>query len=123
MYCTEEEFKMIRDCCLLPIMLDMVEKKRLEMEASGVTMKRLYCTALVRMQDLMLADLLQFRKKLSDAGIKLWKIDDSEVRKKSAFKYQYKCRGYVNVFEMLRDFARAEISKKFGYYIALVFKR
>lgn len=85
-------------------------------------MKSLYQAALTRLQDMIHADLVYTRNQLRTLDIKLWKVDTSEVREKSAFKYEYVNKGYRGVFEMLRIFVRAEVSKKFGQYIAKVFQ-
>ncbi|SEN94218.1 hypothetical protein [Paenibacillus sp. OV219] len=118
---TPEEIILIKECCLLPIMLDMLEKQRLEMEKSTSPMKTLYQAALIRLQNTIHADLMNTRNQLREANIKMWKVHSSEVREKSAFKYEYSNKGYRGVFEMLRSLVRAEISKKFGQYIGRVF--
>lgn len=115
---TSEELIMIKTCCMLPIMLDMVEKQKQDMEKSSAMMKTLYLAALEKLQNTIHADLVETRKQLRTANIKMWKVDNTEVRKESAFKYKINCRGYDGVFEMLRNFTKAEISKKFGIYIA-----
>lgn len=118
---TPEEIIMIKECCLLPMMLDIVEKQRHEMEGSSSPMKSLYLAALNRLQDMIHADLVRTRHELRVADIKMWKVDPAVIREKSAFKYEYVNKGYRGVFEMLRSLVRAEISKMFGQYIAKVF--
>lgn len=121
MISTPEELVMIKDCCLLPLMLDMVEKQKQDMEMSNAMMKSLYLLALEKLQNTIHADLVNTRKQLRDVDIKMWKVDTAEVREKSAFKYEYVNKGYRGVFEMLRSLVRAEISKKFGQYITNLF--
>ncbi|AZN43348.1 hypothetical protein [Paenibacillus albus] len=121
MISTPEELVMIKDCCLLPMMLDVVEKQKQGMQESDEMMKSLYLIALEKLQNTIHADLADIRKQLRAMDIKMWKVDSAEVREKSAFKYEYVNKGYRGVFEMLRSLVRAEISKKFGQYIAIVF--
>ncbi len=123
MISTPEELVMIKECCLLPLMLDMVEKQRKDMETSTTPMKSLYLATLLKLQDMIHADLVYTRNQLRTADIKLWKVDASEVREKSAFKYEYVNKGYRGVFEMLRSLVKAELAKKFGQYIAKVFEK
>lgn len=113
MYATNDELKLMHDSVLFPLMLDIIEKNRQELEQSKHSLRGLYTASLVRLREMILEDMQEYRKKLIQAEIKMWKVDHES----NSIKYKYKRRGYEGDFELHRNVARSELSTKFGKYI------
>ncbi|MCZ8520182.1 MULTISPECIES: hypothetical protein [Paenibacillus] len=116
---TKEELELIRDYTLLPMMLTIVEKNRIQMELSTVSMKKLYVTALHALMRQIHMDLVLVKKSLRERSIKVY--DDEAVD--SAIHYRYVCRGYEDRLAMTRDVVRSEISVRLARYVAGLFRQ
>ena len=116
---SEEELDLIRDFILLPKMMTIVEKSRKEIELSDHSLKRLYLAAAEVLQERILRDLTAVRKELKTRGIKIW--EDEPCPGGTEFRYKYSFRGYVHEFSIMRPVVKAQISVRFGRYIARLF--
>ncbi|GGG82961.1 hypothetical protein [Paenibacillus radicis (ex Gao et al. 2016)] len=114
----KEELELIRDFVLLPMMLDIVEKNRRDIELSFYTMKTLFIKASYTLMKLIESDLTIVRKELRDRNIRVFQ--DELASEGGAIHYRFVCRGYEDRFSMIRDAARAEISVRIARYIAKV---
>ncbi|SFS77754.1 hypothetical protein [Paenibacillus sp. BC26] len=118
MVTTKEELKLIHDSVLLPLMLDMIEKSRQEIEQSKYSLRTLYATALNKLREMLLTDMKEHRKQLMKANIKLWKVEVETGN----IKYRFKTRGFESDFELHRNMVKNDLSVKFGVYISRVSK-
>jgi hypothetical protein len=116
---SREELDLIRDVILLPKMMTIVEKSRKEIELSDHSLKRLYLAVAEVLQDRIRGDLTVARKELKARGIKIW--EDEQRPGGMEFRYHYNCRGYVHEFSITRPIVKAQISVRFGRYIARMF--
>jgi len=115
---SKEELELIRDYVLLPIMLTIVEKNKMEIALSSYSLKNLYVIASQVLMRKILLDLTAVKKSLKERNIKVFE----EERIDSAVHYRFVCRGYEDKFAMMRDVIRAEISMKLAKYISDIFK-
>ncbi|WP_042160195.1 hypothetical protein [Paenibacillus gorillae] len=116
----KEELEFIRDFVLLPMMLDIVEKNRRDIELSSYTMKTLFIRASFAVIKLIENELAAVRKELKMRKIQVFQ--DELESEGGAIHYRFVCRGYEDRFSMIRDAARAEISVRIARYIAKVCK-
>ncbi|WP_438351458.1 hypothetical protein ACP8HI_12900 [Paenibacillus sp. FA6] len=110
---TRQEFEMMREYILLPVMLHIVEKKIQEVERSPQMLKLLYSTAAKVLANHIRDDMQKSKKVLHERSIRVFEDtkDDDELT------YRYICRGYEDRFMMTREFMRAEISVRIGRYV------
>ncbi|WP_028547998.1 hypothetical protein [Paenibacillus sp. UNC451MF] len=109
---TNKEMEMMRDFVLLPVALQIVEKKSIEVEMSTQTLKLLYSAAAKILARNIRDDLLKNRKALLERHIRV--IED--IKDDSSLYYRYSCRGREDRFIMTKDFIRSEISLRIGRY-------
>lgn len=115
---TVEELLTIRDFVLLPLLLTYVENGRKSAARIDHPMKELFMMAIDALMDRIHADLVQVRKALKAANIKVW--EDAHLDSTMWYKYLY--RGYEDRFAITRDLVKAEMSVRLGKYFARVFK-
>lgn len=94
---TMGELVLIRDYVILPIMLSVAEKKRLDEDVLT----------------LIHSDMVEVKKALKQSDIKIF----DEEYAGDIIRYKYICRGYHDKFAMIRDVIKAEISIRLGRYV------
>ncbi|BBI32064.1 hypothetical protein [Cohnella abietis] len=109
---SKEELFMIRESILLPHMMTMVEKSRIDIEQSLNPMRDLISRFMVVMLDTINADLVKIKIAMSKANIKVW----DEDHQGDVLYYRYRFRGYEESFGMIREVMRAQISVGLGEY-------
>jgi hypothetical protein len=109
---TAQDVEVIRDYILLPYMMTMIERSRLEIVNSTNPMRDLMSRLLNAMLDIINADLRQIKITMSKSNIKVW--DDEHAG--AVLYYRYRCRGYEDRFGMVREVMRAEISVRLTKY-------
>lgn len=115
---TKEELEMIRDYCLLPIMLAIVENSRKQIEYSvALSIKQLYLAATDALLHRIRRDLTAVKSGLRKHDIKVF---EDERQDKNGRYYRFICHGYEDKFSLIRDLIRAEVSIRLGSYIAEV---
>ncbi|XEC97033.1 hypothetical protein AB6A23_11110 [Paenibacillus tarimensis] len=119
---TEEELELVRDYCILPIMLTIVENNKREMEYSTYSLRGLYVAAADKLMDRIHADLVQVRKVMR---AKKFKVVEAERKGyvDTALDYTFYCRGYEFPFSLMKAVIKYEISVRLGKYIAELFKK
>ena len=110
---TRQEFEMMREYILLPVILHIVEKKILEVEGSPQMLKLLYSTAAKVLARHIREDMQKSKKILHERSIRVF--EDTKID--GELTYHYICRGYEDRFTMTREFMRAEISVRIGRYV------
>lgn len=116
---TIEEFTLIRDYILMPHMLTMVQRSIEEIETSGNVMRRLYANASHVIMNRMTADMVEVRRKLKKAGIRVGDPDQDDF----VTNYPFTCRGYTDNFGITREAMRTEISLRMTAYISELSER
>jgi len=116
---TKEELVMIRDAVMLPMMLDIADRNRQQIERSSHTLKALYSKAVLVVMDEISSDLAKVRKELRQRNIKV--IEDGQ--RDQVIYNRFICRGYEERFGMVREVVKAEIGVRFGEYIGRAFKK
>lgn len=115
---TKEELQMIRDYCLLPIMLTMVENSRRQIEyAAALSIRQLYLAAVDALLRKIQTDLSAVKSGLREHKIKVF---EDERQDRDGRYYRFVCRGYEDNFVLIRDLIRAEISIRLSSYITEV---
>jgi hypothetical protein len=109
---THHDIELIRDYILLPHMMTMVDRSRVEIEQSANPLRDLMSRFMIAMLDAINADLVKIRIAMSKGRIKVW--DDEHAG--DVLYYRYKCRGYEERFGMMREVMRAEISVRLKEY-------
>ncbi|MEC0213106.1 hypothetical protein ABEX47_06730 [Paenibacillus ehimensis] len=109
---TKKEFEMMRKSIILPVVLNIVEKKSIEVEMSSQTLKPLYSAAAKVLANTIRADVQQSKKDLVERNIRVFEDGKDD----SLLYYRYVCRGHKDRFMMTKDFMRDEISMQIGVY-------
>lgn len=115
---TQEEFKLIRDSIILPMMLTIVEQNYRRIETTDLSLRKLYIAATQALMDQVHSDLVKVKKILRERSIKVME----EEKIDSTARYRVFCRGYEDSFTIIRDVVRAEISVRLGKYIGDLFR-
>ncbi|MFE5318930.1 hypothetical protein ACFQ88_09490 [Paenibacillus sp. NPDC056579] len=109
---TRKELELMREYILLPVALQIVEKRSIEVEMSSMTLKLLYSAAAKILARKIREDVQKSRAALLEKNIRLFE----ESKDDTALYYRYVCRGREDRFTMTKDFMRAEISARIGRY-------
>lgn len=116
---SKEEIELIRDYCLMPLLLDLVEKNKKDMEFTDHTLKPLYIKAADALWKRIHADLYEIRKELKRIGCKVNKLDRYDP---AAIHFEFRLRGYREEFGIMKMLVKSEMSMRLGNYIAGMFK-
>ncbi|RAP76991.1 hypothetical protein [Paenibacillus montanisoli] len=109
----------VRDSVLLPMMMNVIEKNRKEIERSNYSLKGLYTASADALLDLVHDDLVKVKKELRELHIKV--IEDDRID--DAIHYRFIYKGYEHKFALMRFVVRSEISVRLGRYIAALFQK
>lgn len=116
---TQDEFRMIRESVILPMMLSIVERNYKKLETTDLSLRKLYITATQVLMDRIHADLSKVKKELRERKIR---VHEEEMIDSTA-RYKVFCRGYEDSFTIMRDLVKAEIGVQLSNYISSVFHR
>lgn len=116
---TPEEILLVRDYCLLPMMLNVVETNLRSIEHSNYSLRRLYITSTQALLDLVHRDVVALREQLLRHHIRVF----DEERVDNMIQFKFVCRGYEDHFTMTSDVARSEIGTRLTHYIRKLFNR
>jgi hypothetical protein len=116
---SKEELELIRDFCLLPMLLDIVEKNKKDMEYTEYTLKSLYIIAINVLSGTIHRDLSDINKELKRIKCKVNKLDKYDP---AAVHFEFWLRGYHNEFGLMKEVVRSEMSVRLGKYIAGILK-
>ncbi|MNI46132.1 hypothetical protein D3C73_1005810 [compost metagenome] len=103
---TEEDLQIVKNYVLLPVLLDMLSRDidRLKAYADGVIFNHLIFY-LREIEGLIFTELQNLRKRLKQRGIIIISVDT----KAAGIDVEYKIRGYLQKFKMLRSLVKAEL--------------
>jgi hypothetical protein len=103
----EEDLHLLKSFILLPILLDMLVRDMEELKLYGD--KLIYGHVIFYLQQLesfMHAELQTIKSQMRKQDIKVLAVD----RKTQGIQVEYKVRGYVHHFTMLRSLIKAELT-------------
>ncbi|MFE5317583.1 hypothetical protein ACFQ88_02625 [Paenibacillus sp. NPDC056579] len=120
MNATEKEMNLISDYILLPIVISIVNKNRLEMETSTAMLRNLYASAAEIVMNRMREDLNAVRLQLKELNICV--IDSVETRDHDSVHYPYLLRGQSGRFTIRKEAVKAEVGRRLSRYITEVIK-
>ena len=103
---TEEELRIVKECAILPVMLDVLEKDIRSMETSGLT--TLYIDRLKSIQQSVMVKLSQLKRECRARHIDIVETH----RKEYSLLLRYRCRGYQHHMELQWDFVKASIEQR-----------
>ncbi|WP_195572989.1 hypothetical protein [Paenibacillus sp. 1001270B_150601_E10] len=109
---TEEDLHLIKECVLLPILLDALERDLAILGKTPLKMNALYCMLLRHAQDQITMDLARIRKQMRVLGLKIYE----ERRTELGVEAYYLCRGYHHKCSMLWSLVRAELHTRLSAY-------
>ncbi|WP_240941086.1 hypothetical protein [Paenibacillus sp. HB172176] len=110
---TEEELALVKQYVLLGIVMQILDHDIRVIDKSGMKLPRLYESLLRGLQDRVLLDLADVRRKFRQIGIKVYE----EKREKDGLRSQYVCRGYHHHFFMVWNFVKAESERVLRRYM------
>ncbi|WP_106768167.1 hypothetical protein [Paenibacillus faecalis] len=103
---TREELQMVKECAILPFLLDILEKDIRNMEASDLT--GAYIERLKEIQRSFIARLNRLKSNCRAHSI----IIVETHRKEYSLLLRYRCNGYEHHMELQWDFIRADIEQR-----------
>ncbi|SDD97868.1 hypothetical protein SAMN02799630_04310 [Paenibacillus sp. UNCCL117] len=104
---TEEDIQLIKDYTLLPILLDMLARDIDELQLYKD--KIVYHHVIFHLSEIenaVRSEVLRLKKKMRAANIIVLTTDMNA----SGIEVEYKVRGYIHHFKMLRSLVKAELS-------------
>ncbi|WP_211344368.1 hypothetical protein [Paenibacillus lentus] len=109
---TAKDMEAIRRYIVLPVALQVVEKKKREVEMSSQTFRSLYAVATNVLAQHIREDMQRCRKSLVEQQIRIFEpsMDGLDVH------YRFICRGAENGFTMTKDFLKSQVSLTIGQY-------
>jgi hypothetical protein len=109
---TKEELLMIRDSIFLPIILDIAQKNRQQVERTTWTFKQLFEKILLGYMDLVTQELARVKRELKIRNIRVFE----DGQRDQILYHRFICRGYEERFGMIKEVVRAEISVRMGKF-------
>ncbi|SMF87908.1 hypothetical protein SAMN05661091_4003 [Paenibacillus uliginis N3/975] len=103
---TGEELQIVKECTILPILLDVLEKDIRSMETSGLT--DLY---IGRLREIQRSSMTRLSRLKNDCRARSITIMETH-RKEYSLLLRYRCRGYQHHMELQWDFVRADIEQR-----------
>ncbi|WP_110932294.1 hypothetical protein [Paenibacillus bouchesdurhonensis] len=109
---TAKDIEAIRKHIILPVALQIVEKKKREVELSSQTFKSLYAVATKVLAQHIREDMQRCRKSLLEQQIRIFEpsMDGLDMH------YRFVCRGIEDEFIMTKDFLKSQVSLTIGQY-------
>ncbi|MBJ6361548.1 hypothetical protein ACFOQM_09645 [Paenibacillus sp. GCM10012307] len=116
---TKEEMILLHDNAILAMIFQMIDANRKELAKSKQTLQPWYLIVLNALQLKVLEDSSRTKKALKNAGIYVKEIDKVD----GLARYRYNCRGVQDEFQMTREYARGEITRRIGSYGKALFSK
>ncbi|MFX3636860.1 MAG: hypothetical protein ACE3L7_02275 [Candidatus Pristimantibacillus sp.] len=115
---SDEEFSLIRDYCILPMMIHMVNRNKDMMKNSDYTIKTLFVSSGEVLLRIIEKDLSEVRRKVRKINAKV-----TEVKRNSeGVMYEIRLRGYQTEVSLVRHVVKNEMSSRLSRYIEGMFK-
>jgi hypothetical protein len=103
---TDEDLQLVKGYVLLPVLLDMLNRdiNKLQVFADGVIFNHVIFY-LREVEELIFTEIPSLKKRLKQRGIQIISVDTHAA----GIDVQYKVRGYLHKFSMLRSLVKAEL--------------
>lgn len=108
-----EDIELLREFILLPIVLTVFERDKKIIESSQVKISSPYVETINWVMDRVIKDLSEIKEQMRKRGIKVVK----ESHTTFSLRYEFLCRGFRDVFEMPREFVKAETEVRMSKYL------
>ena len=103
---TEEDIQIVKEYTLLPILLDMLARDMDELRTHrDKIVYRHVVFYLKEVEDAIYPELQSLKRKMTTRGIKVLNTEMSSL----GINVEYKVRGYIHHFTMLRSLVKAEL--------------
>ncbi|NIK67954.1 hypothetical protein FHT67_001378 [Paenibacillus sp. BK720] len=112
---TKEELELIREFCMLPLLMDLVAKNRQDLEYMDSTLKPFYTLIVDVLLDRIHADLTHIRKELNRIKCKVNQLDRHDA---ATFHFEFRLRGYCEEFGLWKTLVRSEMGIRLGKHKA-----
>jgi hypothetical protein len=104
---TEEDIQIVKEYTLLPILLDMLARDMNELRTHrDKIVYRHVVFYLKEVEDAIYPELQSLKRKMTTRGIKVLNTEMSSL----GIDVEYKVRGYIHHFTMLRSLVKAELT-------------
>ncbi|MUT64492.1 hypothetical protein [Paenibacillus sp. NEAU-GSW1] len=114
---SEEEYRLIKDYCILPFIRDMVLRNNEIIKKDKHSMKPLYVRSGEALLEVIDRDIYEARR-----AVRQLKAQITEVRRSDeGILYQIKLRGYVSDYGLVRHVVKQEMEQRLRRYIAGMF--
>lgn len=110
---TAKELHLMRDSIILPVTLEIMHKKRMELEMTDLMLKGAYLEVTKILIRSLQKDWQKTKKALIEHKIRL----QEDSRDTTQIIYRYLCRDYVDQLVITKDHMRDEIGRKIDIYI------
>ncbi|CAH0120130.1 MULTISPECIES: hypothetical protein [unclassified Paenibacillus] len=110
---TEEDFLLVKQYVLLPILLDVLERDINVLGTVRLKMPEVYINHLRQVQDQTHKDLVRIRNRLKTRGIRVYE----ENRTANGIEALYLCRGYHRKLSMLWSVVKSDIERGLTRYL------
>lgn len=111
----EEEFKMVKESVLLPLLLDVLERDAKLLKTIPLKLPDVYLHAFRRAQDRVCSDLVLLRKTMRKHQLNVYEHRRTKLGVEADYLYQ----GYHHHFSMLWGLIRAELETRLHVYFGL----
>ncbi len=110
---TSKELNLMRDSIILPVTIEIVHKKRMELEMIDLMFKVAYLEVTKILTRSLQKDLQKTKKALIEKKIRL----QEDSRETTQIIYRYFCRGYEDQLVITKNYMRDEIGRKIDTYL------
>lgn len=114
---TEEEYKLIRDYCILPFVKKMVKSNSDKIKEEGLTLGPLFVRSSMKVLQMIDVDINRSRMMVGKLQAKITEVN----RNDDGILYEVLLRGYVHKVALLRHVIKQEMADRRDKYIAKLF--
>lgn len=111
-----KDVEILREFILLSILLSVFEKDKKIIQQSSIKIPSPYLDVIEKAMKRVLKSLTVLKQEMKKRGLKITRTVGSDF----SLRYEYLCRGYQDIFEMPKEFAKAETEKKMRSYLSLM---
>ncbi|MFX3635441.1 MAG: hypothetical protein ACE3L7_04085 [Candidatus Pristimantibacillus sp.] len=115
---SDEEYRLIYDYCILPMMIQMVKRNKEVMQDTDYTIKKLFVNSGEVLLSIIEKDYVEVRRQ-----VKKLQATVTEIKRNSdGVLYEVRLRGYLTEVALVRHVVKNEISSRLSRYIGGMFR-